>query len=189
MPLKLLLGLRSNRLASRFVDGEIPTEKQIWVFLSEAVSGLVNALFHVARFLNRKRVCQKHFFRSVPHCDFQLQCHLNPPFSREDCTDDTGYQYNGYTSLSFGTGFYTQILRKSWIISGTQEEVDEAGKVQKRKYQKAKKGVEIRKDTEYRHGYRKRLSRERQSGHARRLPDLFPDWNQPVARPDERGCL
>jgi len=46
-------------------------------------------------------------------------------------------------------GNYTQILRKSWIISGTQEEVDEAGKVQKRKYQKAKKGVEIRKDTEF----------------------------------------
>lgn len=46
-------------------------------------------------------------------------------------------------------GNYTQILRKSWIISGTQEEVDEAGKIQKRKYQKAKKGVEIRKDTEY----------------------------------------
>lgn len=46
-------------------------------------------------------------------------------------------------------GNYTQIFRKSWIISGTQEEVDEAGKVQKRKYQKAKKGVELRKDVEY----------------------------------------
>lgn len=46
-------------------------------------------------------------------------------------------------------GNYTQILRKDWIISGTQEVVDEAGKVQKRKYQKLKKGVEIRKDVEY----------------------------------------
>ncbi|WP_337267512.1 DUF5309 domain-containing protein [Oryzifoliimicrobium ureilyticus] len=46
-------------------------------------------------------------------------------------------------------GNYTQIFRKTWIISGTQEEVDEAGKVQKRKYQKAKKGVEIRKDIEF----------------------------------------
>lgn len=46
-------------------------------------------------------------------------------------------------------GSYTQIFRKTWVISGTQEEVDEAGKVQKRKYQKAKKGVEIRKDTEF----------------------------------------
>ena len=46
-------------------------------------------------------------------------------------------------------GDYTQILRKDWIISNTQEAVSEAGKVQKRKYQKLKKGVEIRKDVEY----------------------------------------
>lgn len=46
-------------------------------------------------------------------------------------------------------GNYTQILRKDWIISATQEVVAEAGNVQKRKYQKLKKGVEIRKDLEY----------------------------------------
>jgi hypothetical protein len=46
-------------------------------------------------------------------------------------------------------GDYTQILRKDWIISNTQEEVSEAGNIQKRKYQKLKKGVEIRKDVEY----------------------------------------
>lgn len=46
-------------------------------------------------------------------------------------------------------GNYTQIMRKDWIISGTQEVVDEAGNVQKRRYQKLKKGVEIRKDVEY----------------------------------------
>lgn len=45
-------------------------------------------------------------------------------------------------------GNYTQIMRKTWIISGTQEVVDEAGNVQKRRYQKLKKGIEIRKDTE-----------------------------------------
>jgi hypothetical protein len=45
-------------------------------------------------------------------------------------------------------GNYTQILRKDWIISKTQEQVDEAGNVQKRKYQKLKKGVELRKDVE-----------------------------------------
>lgn len=45
-------------------------------------------------------------------------------------------------------GDYTQIVRKTWVISGTQEVVDEAGRVQKRKYQKAKKGVELRKDIE-----------------------------------------
>jgi hypothetical protein len=45
-------------------------------------------------------------------------------------------------------GNYTQIMRKTWIISGTQEVVDEAGNVQKRRYQKLKKGVEIKKDVE-----------------------------------------
>lgn len=46
-------------------------------------------------------------------------------------------------------GNYTQILRKDWIISNTQEVVSEAGNVQKRKYQKLKRGVEIRKDVEF----------------------------------------
>lgn len=46
-------------------------------------------------------------------------------------------------------GNYTQIMRKDWILSGTQEVVSEAGNVQKRKYQKLKKGVEIRKDVEF----------------------------------------
>jgi hypothetical protein len=46
-------------------------------------------------------------------------------------------------------GDYTQIMRKDWIISNTQEVVSEAGNVQKRKYQKLKKGVEIRKDVEF----------------------------------------
>lgn len=46
-------------------------------------------------------------------------------------------------------GNYTQIMRKSFIISNTQETVDEAGKRQKTRKQKLKKGVEIKKDTEY----------------------------------------
>ncbi|PWE57138.1 head protein [Metarhizobium album] len=46
-------------------------------------------------------------------------------------------------------GNYTQIFRKDWIISGSQEAASEAGNVLKRKYQKAKKGVGIRKDVEF----------------------------------------
>ena len=46
-------------------------------------------------------------------------------------------------------GNYTQILNKRWIISETQEAVDDAGQVQKMKYQKLKKGVELRKDVEF----------------------------------------
>jgi hypothetical protein len=46
-------------------------------------------------------------------------------------------------------GNYTQIMRKSGIISGTQEVVDEAGNIQKTREQKMKKAVELRKDVEY----------------------------------------
>ena len=46
-------------------------------------------------------------------------------------------------------GNFTQILRKDWILSNTQEAVDTAGQTQKRRYEKLKKGVEIRKDVEF----------------------------------------
>ncbi|MBY7649606.1 MAG: head protein [Candidatus Liberibacter europaeus] len=46
-------------------------------------------------------------------------------------------------------GNYTQIMRKSWILSGTQESVEDAGSVLKRKEQKLKKALEIRKDIEF----------------------------------------
>lgn len=61
-----------------------------------------------------------------------------------------GEEYN-FDAITAPTrlGDYTQILRKDWIISNTQEVVSEAGNVQKRKYQKLKKGIEIRKDVEW----------------------------------------
>jgi hypothetical protein len=46
-------------------------------------------------------------------------------------------------------GNWTQIFAESWIISNTMEAVDDAGSVQKRKHQKVKKGIEVRKDIEY----------------------------------------
>ncbi|MBA5724401.1 DUF5309 domain-containing protein [Candidatus Liberibacter sp.] len=46
-------------------------------------------------------------------------------------------------------GNYTQIMRKSWVLSGTQEAVDDASSILKRKEQKLKKALEIRKDVEY----------------------------------------
>lgn len=68
-------------------------------------------------------------------------------------------------------GNYTQILRESWIISGTQEVVDEAGNVQKRKYQKLKKGIELRKDIEFAW-----LSNTASVGGATRFMGALPSW-------------
>lgn len=44
---------------------------------------------------------------------------------------------------------YTQIFRKGYIVSQTQESVDNAGSVEQVKYQKLKKGIEVRKDIEF----------------------------------------
>ncbi len=46
-------------------------------------------------------------------------------------------------------GNYTQIMRKEGIISNTQDATDNAGNVEQVKYQKLKKGVELRKDVEF----------------------------------------
>jgi len=46
-------------------------------------------------------------------------------------------------------GNYTQIFRKSFIVSETQQAVDNAGQHEKVRRQALKKGVEIRKDVEY----------------------------------------
>lgn len=46
-------------------------------------------------------------------------------------------------------GNHTQIFTKDFVISGTQEAVDNAGNVEKTKEQKLKKALEIRKDIEF----------------------------------------
>lgn len=45
-------------------------------------------------------------------------------------------------------GAPTQIMRKEWIITATQESVKNAGNAEKKREVKLKRGIEIRKDTE-----------------------------------------
>jgi hypothetical protein len=45
-------------------------------------------------------------------------------------------------------GNYTQILREGWIVSNTQEAVDNAGNVEKYAEKKVKAGIVVRKDVE-----------------------------------------
>lgn len=52
------------------------------------------------------------------------------------------------TTAAVRMGNYTQILRKDGIVSGTQDATNNAGNVEQVKYQKLKKGVELRKDVE-----------------------------------------
>lgn len=54
----------------------------------------------------------------------------------------------GATVPAVRYGTYTQIMRKEGIISGTQDATDNVG-VEQVRYQKLKKGVELRKDAEF----------------------------------------
>lgn len=62
-------------------------------------------------------------------------------------TEGDEYSFNAITPPQ-RLGNYTQIFRDSFIISRTQETVDEAGKIQKKKYQKLKTTLALRKDVE-----------------------------------------
>ena len=77
----------------------------------------------------------------------------------------------GATTPPARLGNYTQIMRKEGILSNTQEVVDEAGPVQKVKYQKLKKGVELRKDVEF-----SILSANASTGGATRTSGSLSTW-------------
>jgi hypothetical protein len=55
----------------------------------------------------------------------------------------------GVTTPAIRLGNYTQIMRKDGILSRTQNKTQNAGSVEQIKYQKLKKGVELRKDVEF----------------------------------------
>ena len=53
------------------------------------------------------------------------------------------------TTAATRVGNYTQIMRKSFIISDTQDSVDNAGNLESTERKKVIKGVELRKDVEF----------------------------------------
>lgn len=55
----------------------------------------------------------------------------------------------GATTPAVRYGTYTQIMRKDGIISGTQDATENAANVEQVRYQKLKKGIELRKDAEF----------------------------------------
>jgi hypothetical protein len=80
------------------------------------------------------------------HPEWEIDTLRAPGANAQEEGDE--YAFNGVVAPT-RVGGRTQIFRETWIISGTQEVVDEAGNVQKRKYQKLKKGIEVRKDVEF----------------------------------------
>ena len=68
-------------------------------------------------------------------------------------------------------GNYTQIMRKEWVISKTQEAVDNAGKAEQIKTVKLKRAIELKKDTEL-----ALLTNTASVGGATRLMGGLPSW-------------
>lgn len=58
------------------------------------------------------------------------------------------YSFSAVTPAT-RVGTYTQIMRKDFIISGSQDAEDNAGRNEQRKQQKLKRGIEMRLDAEY----------------------------------------
>jgi len=84
---------------------------------------------------------------SSTHPEWETETLATPAANAQPEGDD----YSSWTAVTAATrvGNYTQIFAKDWIISNTQEAVDNAGRVEKRKHQRLKKGIEIRKDMEF----------------------------------------
>lgn len=68
-------------------------------------------------------------------------------------------------------GNYTQIMRKTWIVSNTQDAIDNAGKAEQIKNLRLKRGIEIRKDTEL-----AIVSNTASVGGATRILGGLPSW-------------
>ena len=72
---------------------------------------------------------------------------LNAPGANVQAEGDE-YAFSAATP-AVRVGNYTQIMRKTGIVSGTQESVDNAGRAEQIKEQKLMRGLELRKDVEF----------------------------------------
>lgn len=80
------------------------------------------------------------------HPEWEIDTLRTPGENAQEEGDE--YIFNTVTPPT-RVGNYTQIFRESWVISRSMQSSDDAGSVQKRKYQKIKKGIEVRKDVEF----------------------------------------
>ena len=85
-------------------------------------------------------------------------------------TEGDEYTYSASTPVE-RMGNYTQIMRKTWIVSNTQDAIDNAGKAEQIKNLRLKRGIEIRKDTEL-----AIVSNTASVGGATRIMGGLPSW-------------
>lgn len=78
--------------------------------------------------------------------EWQIDTNATPSASNAQLEGDT-YSYSASTATS-RVGNYTQIYRKTFIVTETQDVVKKAGRTSERAYQKAKFGQELKTDIE-----------------------------------------
>lgn len=83
---------------------------------------------------------------SNTYCEWEVD-ELAAPAANAQIEGDQ-YSYSA-VSAPARMGNHTQIFRKTFIISNTQQAIRNAGNIEKLKYQSLKKGIEIRKDVEF----------------------------------------
>ncbi len=94
---------------------------------------------------------------------------LNAPGANAQAEGDE-YAFDASTP-AVRMGNYTQILRKTGIVSGTQDSVDNAGRAEQLKYQKLMRGRELKKDVEF-----SLVSNVASVGGATRISGGLPSW-------------
>lgn len=95
--------------------------------------------------------------------------HLAAPAANVQ-TEGDSYTFNAITPVT-RVGSRTQIMRKTWVVSNTQESVANAGNAEKIKTVKLKRGIEIKKDTEL-----AIVSNNASVGGATRIMGGLPSW-------------
>lgn len=85
-------------------------------------------------------------------------------------TEGDSYTFSAITPVT-RVGSRMQIMSKSWVVSKTQESVANAGNAEKIKTVKLKRGIEIKKDTEF-----AIVSNTASVGGATRLLGGLPSW-------------
>jgi hypothetical protein len=129
--------------------------------LSDIVSRITPEDTPIYTLIGSGKLASKH-----PEWEFDA---LRAPAANAQLEGDT-YTFNA-TVAPTRVGNYTQIFRESWSISNTQDAVDNAGNVEKRKEQKLKKAVQVKKDVEF-----AIVSNTASVSGATRLTGSLPSW-------------
>lgn len=108
--------------------------------LSDLISDISPQKTPLTSMVRRRSVDNTHF-------EWQTDSLADASTSNAQLEGDNITSYSAITATT-RLGNYCQISRKDYVISGTEEAVNKAGRASERAYQKMKKGAELKRDVE-----------------------------------------